>query len=437
MFDKARPNPISGIDGIGMIDGIGVIRAIREGLSALGAVDRSGWSSAARSAEVLELTAIVERAQAELVARVAEWNARGAWADDGALSAASWLAARTPTTRPAASRLVRAARLVHAHEQTHDALAAGEVAVAHVETLAVVARGRERLYAEHEATLLAAAGALVPDDFVTVAQRWRALADDELARLDAAAAFEGRHLHVSPTMGGGAISGFLDPEATAIVIAALDAMEPPDAADSVTGARSLPQRRADALVTLCEVSLSDAGRGRESVAAVDVVVDLDTLLGGRGRGIEPRTARAEILEHGVLARVAVERLLCDSPVGRVITRGPSETLDLGRRSRVANRAMRRSIRLRDGHCQFPSCRAPGRWCDVHHLVPWIEGGATDSANCVLLCRRHHVLLHEGGWQLQRGASGELTASRRPQRLRRPRRSDLSTAPAGRAPPRAA
>jgi len=38
-------------------------------------------------------------------------------------------------------------------------------------------------------------------------------------------------------------------------------------------------------------------------------------------------------------------------------------------------------------------------CDGHHLVHWINGGPTDLDNLVLLCRRHHRMVHEGGWQL--------------------------------------
>ena len=38
---------------------------------------------------------------------------------------------------------------------------------------------------------------------------------------------------------------------------------------------------------------------------------------------------------------------------------------------------------------------------------WIEGGETDVGNLVLLCRRHHRLVHEGGWQLIKTDDGEL------------------------------
>jgi len=37
--------------------------------------------------------------------------------------------------------------------------------------------------------------------------------------------------------------------------------------------------------------------------------------------------------------------------------------------------------------------------DRHHLVHWIHGGPMDLDNLVLLCRRHHRMVHEGGRQL--------------------------------------
>ncbi len=58
-------------------------------------------SSASLSAEVLERMARIEREQAALVRVVGEWDEAAAWKDDGALSAASWLAHRAGTTRAA------------------------------------------------------------------------------------------------------------------------------------------------------------------------------------------------------------------------------------------------------------------------------------------------------------------------------------------------
>jgi len=145
-------------------------------LARLAAEDRSSWSGSARSARLVELAEVVERAQAELVRCAAAWDAVGAWEEDGALSATSWLATRTPVTRPAAARLVRTARFVYVHIATATALAEHDVSVAHVEVLAAAAKDRRDLYERDQSTLLSGAAALVPDDLAVVARRWRSLA---------------------------------------------------------------------------------------------------------------------------------------------------------------------------------------------------------------------------------------------------------------------
>ncbi len=103
-------------------------------------------------------------------------------------------------------------------------------------------------------------------------------------------------------------------------------------------------------------------------------------------------------------------MVCDCAIARIVIKGKSEILDLGRRTRTIPRRLRRAIRLRDQHCQYPGCRAPAAWCDVHHLVHWLVGGETNLENCALLCRRHHVACHEGGWKLARGPDGRITAT---------------------------
>jgi hypothetical protein len=60
------------------------------------------------------------------------------------------------------------------------------------------------------------------------------------------------------------------------------------------------------------------------------------------------------------------------------------------------------LAVRDGGCRFPGCDRPHHWCDIHHLVSWLQGGPTDLAELLLLlCRRHHVLVHQHGWRITR------------------------------------
>ena len=56
--------------------------------------------------------------------------------------------------------------------------------------------------------------------------------------------------------------------------------------------------------------------------------------------------------------------------------------------------------MRDGGCRFPGCGRAARYTDAHHVTPWADGGRTDQANAVLLCRFHHRLVHEGGWSIR-------------------------------------
>ena len=103
----------------------------------------AGWSASAQSANVIELAELAERVDAELLRAITQWDAAAAWAEDGAPSAASWLAAHTSMNRGAATRLVRSARLLREHDATAAALASGAVSSTQIDTIATVTRHRE------------------------------------------------------------------------------------------------------------------------------------------------------------------------------------------------------------------------------------------------------------------------------------------------------
>jgi hypothetical protein len=60
--------------------------------------------------------------------------------------------------------------------------------------------------------------------------------------------------------------------------------------------------------------------------------------------------------------------------------------------------LRRVLEVRDRGCRFPGCGL--RDTDAHHVVHWADGGETSLENTVLLCRYHHRLVHEGGWEVE-------------------------------------
>jgi hypothetical protein len=74
-------------------------------------------------------------------------------------------------------------------------------------------------------------------------------------------------------------------------------------------------------------------------------------------------------------------------------------IDVGRELRLYNRRHRRALVARDGGCRFPGCDRPPSWTEAHHILEWSRGGKTDLANGILLCRHHHQLVHNNGWQI--------------------------------------
>jgi hypothetical protein len=83
-------------------------------------------------------------------------------------------------------------------------------------------------------------------------------------------------------------------------------------------------------------------------------------------------------------------------------------LDLGRTTRLANRAQRRVLRALYPTCALPGCEARFDLCKIHHVVWWEHGGMTDLENLLPLCSRHHHDVHEGGWQLKLAPDRRLT-----------------------------
>ena len=250
-------------------------------------------------------------------------------------------------------------------------------------------------------------------------KHWRSAADDELSRIDALHVFDTRRVTLASTLGGRVeLHASLDAEGGAIVARALDAYDRPDPDDGLVAPRTLEQRRADAMVQICSEALGERQDPGHHVPNADLVLDVDRL---DSDAPWAPTGRCEIDGVGTVARVVAERMLCDAAVCRVVMKGVSEVLDLGRRQRLPSRALRRALERRDRHCTFPGCDAPLRWCDVHHLVHWSAGGATNLENCILLCRRHHVLCHEGGWRLARGPDGRVVVAERGSVPRRGRR----------------
>ncbi len=191
------------------------------------------------------------------------------------------------------------------------------------------------------------------------------------------------------------LTGEFDPDGEAAIRALLDALgKPSPAIDGIPDERTLAARHGDALVDAAHQvlgfgNLPDCGGGRPHIA---ITVGLDEL---------EQRLRGAMLDYGHTLHPETARLLaCDAAVIPVVLGGASQPLDVGRARRTATAAQRRALIVRAGGCcEMPGCDRPASWCDAHHLEHWIDGGPTDLPNLLLLCRRHHVLVHRPGWDI--------------------------------------
>ena len=101
--------------------------------------------------------------------------------------------------------------------------------------------------------------------------------------------------------------------------------------------------------------------------------------------------------HVPVSAETARRIACDA--GRVsMAHRNGQILSVGRKTRTIPPPIRRALEFRDQGCRFPGCTS--QHCDAHHIVHWADGGETKLSNLVLLCRRHHRLLHEGGFSVK-------------------------------------
>lgn len=257
--------------------------------------------------------------------------------------------------------------------------------------------------------LVASAPGLSPDQ---VARRARELRDGLDA--DGVAARERdlrtqRSLRWSRTREGlTRMTAVLDPESAAFVVPALDAVTSPRRGgprfvdpDEVTRAQTLlhdprttEQLALDAFVEMIRVaSRADDGRmfGQRQPAVRVHVAERD---------LASRTGAAHVEgETAAVSAGTAERLACADGYQPIIVRTDG-SVDVGRAQRLFTPRQRETLAATWGGCAIPGCDRPPSWCEAHHATPWSRGGRTDVANGILLCRHHHLLMHNNGWRIE-------------------------------------
>ena len=157
--------------------------------------------------------------------------------------------------------------------------------------------------------------------------------------------------------------------------------------------------RAHALLALLDGRGARMGRP-EIVVVVDHTTDADEPVIDWGLPVElPRRIFDDLFQTAQVSTVAVRN--------GVIIDAPGE-LNLGRSSRLANRAQRRALGAIYRTCAIPGCRVRYSRTKLHHVIWWRHGGLSNLDNFLPICEQHHHNIHHNGWQLTLGPNRTLT-----------------------------
>ncbi len=270
-------------------------------------------------------------------------------------------------------------------------------------------------------------------DFKMVLETWRMQADPDREAKTSQEQFDKRSLHISKLLDGiGVIDGVLDPEGLTLLREAIRLYSQPADGES----RSAAQRRADALITIARMAIQNYDdipgkkRRKPKVVATSAYDDLvstwhrqqtaaaasdeansdsgeqaHTYIAGTPDPEEstPRPLGGALdtdIDRTIISAEAVRRMACDCSIHRYITNPLGTVIDYGRASRVVSDPLFDTLLIRDHGCRWPGCGIPAGGCDAHHATHWLDNGATEPDNLVLLCWFHHHLLHEQHWSIE-------------------------------------
>ena len=423
------------------------VHALLVAVDDLQAADPTG-----RAVDCAVLLRAAERLRGLALRELAELDVAGEHLSDGSPTTATWLRDTALLSDATARATVRlATRLRDDLPALADVLVRGGTTLEHVRAVAAETGGLDRqVVRDSQVALCALVSAADP---ATVRATLRERADalrPELGRDKARRAHDRRGLYADDVLGSSVhLSGSLGAEDGQVLLLGLDlACE----ADRTAGdRRTLPQRRADVLVQWARDAAARIAGPGDSLAQDAHTIRTHLLItctpeqlrgsavaastaGGRtcgssavrrGSGLpgggltrpaglpgDGLTRPAGFATPGaLLAHDALRRLACDATVSLLASDGATGTaLYVGRSSRTVTGAQWKALVARDRHCVVRGCRRRPAQCEAHHVRHWLDGGATDLDNLVLLCHAHHHDHHDRGRALSHRDGRWLTSS---------------------------
>ncbi len=310
---------------------------------------------------------------------------RGIGHDDGMLDTVGWVTWTARLTQQRARALVEAARALPDRPEITTIALEGRLSDEQLEAVVQVATP------ENDVEWAEAAPGWTATSLRAAARNRQMVTREEAVERDRRRELTYRW---DPKRGELRLRGRIPDAGGALVAAALDAAA--DRYGPVEGGAwdPHPVRCADALVDALSRELDDESEASRATIVVHVP---DTAL---PEGSTEPGAHLDADDGGItIANDTARKLACDSKVQALVVDGKCVPINFGRRTRTVPDRLFRLLKERDLHCRAPGCTRT-RGLHAHHVVHWIDGGPTDLDNLVLLCRRHHTMLHEYGWTIR-------------------------------------
>lgn len=360
---------------------------------------------------LIDACAAVSAGQARIAQAMAIFRSRGgAQIGSGFTSFGQWASVDLGMTSRAATGLADAGDALSSRPSVRDAWESGALSATKAQSILSVATDASEtdwcdLAREASATQLARIAAAYRRNERIDAEK-RADADRAEGReADDREAACGAWWHTRDD-GLAELLAVLTPDDAAVARAALDTEtetrwrtdRPAGTHDDAETTRPAPRptatRRLDALVGIAANRLA-AGtvpivRGEHT----EVVLHVDQAF---LRG-DTQTGRSHLTNGTSISLPDARRLACDARIRGLLENADGTCVDLGRSQRLVSNKQRRLLTARDHGCRFPGC-ANTRYVDAHHVHEWEAGGPTNMANLILLCNRHHRLVHHGSFRI--------------------------------------
>ena len=331
---------------------------------------------------IVSLATRINAATHELLVLVRQFDERAGWLKWGFDHCADWLHRRCDVSMNAAREKVRAAHALKYLPDTSRAFSNGTLSYSKVRAITRVAGP------DNEPSLVEFARR---NSTAQLEERCREMRCGTIASTaDANRAFASRSVTIrrNPDRGTMTLTAELPLETGEMIGRALDKAR--DASVPLEfGNECWAARQADAFVAVMRVYLSGGAEKATSHSGnylVNLHVDKAALEGKEG------TAGLPI--------ESVRRIACDADTVLIVDDEHGNLLSVGRKSRSVPKAIKRAVQARDKCCRFPGCRNK-RFVDTHHVRHWAAGGETSLDNLLSLCSRHHRLVHEGGYRIDK------------------------------------